>query len=204
MQAASNQFVRRIHGNGRGWTFSQADFSDLAGRSNGDIALHRLHEAGKIRRILRGLYDFPRYSELLQTELSPDLDAAAQALARKFGWRIQPDGETALNLTGLSTQVPARALYLSDGPTRRYEIGKATLEFRHRALKETGFRLRESGLIVQALKALGQERIDGAVIAKLREWLPEGLRAKVRTDTRRTTAWVYAEIVKITAAEAGG
>ena len=62
MQAASNQFVRRIHGNGRGWTFSQADFSDLAGRSNGDIALHRLHEAGKIRRILVAT-DFSEHSK---------------------------------------------------------------------------------------------------------------------------------------------
>jgi hypothetical protein len=85
--------------------------------------------------------------------LSPDTDQVARALARKFNWRIQPSGATALNLLGLSTQVPARAVYLSDGPDRSYTVGNTGLDFEHTALKEVGFKLRESGLIVQALKS---------------------------------------------------
>jgi hypothetical protein len=91
--------------------------------------------------------------------VSPDIDQVAQALARKFGWRIQPGGAMAQNLQGLSTQVPARAVYLSDGPNRTYRIGDTTLIFKHTALKEAGFKLRESGLIVQALKSLGPDRV---------------------------------------------
>ena len=73
---------------------------------------------------------------------------------------------------GLSTQVPARWVYLSDGPGREYVLGAVTLGFRKAALKDAGFTHRESGLLVQALKALGRERVDAAVITHLRAWAP--------------------------------
>ena len=129
--------------------------------------------------------------------MSPDIDQIARALARKFRWRIQPSGATALNLLGLSTQVPARAVYLSDGPDKSFEIGNTTLAFEHTALKEAGFKLGESGLIVQALKSLGQERITSEVISKIRTWLPASLRSRILTDTRTATGWVYSVIQQI-------
>jgi len=104
----------------------------------------------------------------------------------------------AANLLGLSTQVPARAVYLSDGPDRSYKIGNTTLAFEHTALKEAGFKLRESGLIVQALKSLGPEWITSEVISKIRAWLPKALRTKVLADTRTATGRVYAAIQQIT------
>ena len=66
------------------------------------------------------------------------------------------------------------------------------------ALKEAGVKLKESGLIVQALKALGQERITPEVIAKIRAWLPESLRGKVLADTKTAAGWVYSAIQQIT------
>ena len=143
---------------------------------------------GEIRRVIRGIYDYPQFSKLLDQHLSPDIDQVAQALARKFRWRIQPSGATALNFLGLSTQVPARAVYLSDGPDRTYQVGNTALAFEHTALKEAGVKLKESGLIVQALKALGQERITPEVIAKIRAWLPESLRGKVLTENGKLYA----------------
>ena len=118
--------------------------------------------------VIRGLYDYPRFSELLGQQLSPDTDQVARALARKFRWRIQPSGATALNDLGLSTQVPAKIVYLSDGPDRVYQIGKTPLVFEHGALKESRIDLTESGLIVQALKALGSDNITPDVTSKLR------------------------------------
>lgn len=188
----------RIRGNGSGWAFSPKDFLDLGGRPTVDSALHRLTQRGEVRRVVRGIYDYPRFSKLLDQQLSPDVDQVARAIARKFGWRIQPSGAIAANLLGLSTQVPARAVYLSDGPDRSYKIGNTTLAFEHTALKEAGFKLRESGLIVQALKSLGPERVTSEVISKIRAWLPEALRAKVLTDTRTATGWVYTAIQQIT------
>ena len=123
MQSAYSKIINRIYGHGRGWAFSKKDLSDLGSRGAIDIALYRLNEAGTIRRITRGLYDYPQYSELLKQQLSPDFHKASKALSRKYGWTICPDGETALNLLNLSTQVPTRITYLSNGPTKQIKIG---------------------------------------------------------------------------------
>jgi Family of unknown function (DUF6088) len=197
LQSIEHQLLRRIRGKGMGWAFSQHDFTGLTRRSAIDLALHRLLRKGAIRRVTRGIYDYPRFSALLNQELSPDTDLTAQALARKFGWRIQPSGPTAQNLLGLSTQVPARIIYLSDGPDRSYRFGNSALVFEHTALKEAGFKRPESGLIVQALKSSGQDRITPDVITKIRRWLDPKLREKILADTRTATGWVYAAIQQI-------
>ena len=204
MQAIEQKILSRIYGRGRGWAFTKTDFVAGFGEANIHQALSSLARAGRIRRVSHGVYDYPRHSELLGTALSPDIDQVAQALARKFNWRIQPSGDVALNLLGLSTQVPARWLYLSDGPSRQYRIdggARQTLAFRKSALKEAGFRHRESGLLVQALKALGREGVDRAVVATLRKWLDPKRRAAVLTDTRSATGWIL-QIVKQVCAEA--
>jgi hypothetical protein len=162
-----------------------------------DSSLFRLEKEGVIRRVIRGVYDYPRYSELLKKTVVPDIDQVANALARKFGWRIQPDGATAQNLLGLSTQVPARIVYLSDGPDRSYAVGNQTLAFEHTALKESVFKLAQSRLVVQALKSLGEERISPKVVSKIREQLDPALRRKILLDTKTSTGWVYAAIQEI-------
>ena len=192
-----NQVTNRIYGHGKSWAFSAKDFVRLGSRGAIDIALFRLLDKGIIRRVIRGIYDFPKYSELLGQTLSPDLDQVANALARKFGWRIQVTGPSALNLLGLSTQVPGRVVYASDGPDRVFAIGKQTLEFKHASLKEAGFKLRESSIIVQGLKSLGAERVTPEIIDTIRQWLDPRLRDRVLDDTRTATGWVYAAIGKI-------
>jgi predicted NodU family carbamoyl transferase len=125
------------------------------------------------------------------------MDQVAHALARKFAWRIQPDGATAQNLLGLSTQVPARIVYLSDGPDRSYTVGKSLLDFQHTALKEAGFKLPESRLLVQALKAYGENRITRKIIAKVRKKYDSALRQRILVDTKTATGWVDAAIQEI-------
>jgi len=192
------KILNRIYGNRRGWIFSPHDFAGLGDRSTIDSALHRFEQKGTIRRIIRGIYYFPRTSRLLKQELLPNIDPIAHALARKFGWRIQPGEAMAQNLIGISTQVPARALYMSDGPDRTYQINQTKVIFRHQASKDAGFKRRESGLIVQAIKSLGQNRVTPQIISKIRAWLPESLRAKVLADTNTATGWVYNAIQQIT------
>ena len=196
-KSIENRMVKSISAYGRGWAFSAKDFARLGSRAGIDIALHRLVEKGTIRRVIRGIYDFPKHSSLLNQVLGPDVDAVADALARKFGWRIQVTGASALNLLGLSTQVPGRVVYASDGPDRVFKVGKSTVEFKNTPLKESGFELRESSLLVQSLKSLGAERITPAVIASIRKWLSPRLRARVLRDTQSATGWVQAAIAKI-------
>jgi hypothetical protein len=202
-QMIEKKMAYRIRGNGVGWAFSPRDFLDIGERATVDSALHRLTSRGEVRRVIRGIYDYPRFSKLLEQKVSPDIDQVAQAIARKFRWRIQPSGATAMNLLGLSTQVPGRVVYLSDGPDRTYKIGNSTLAFEHTALKEAGFRLTETGLIVQALKSLGEERVTQEVIDQIRKWLPKPLRSKVLADARTATGWVYSTVQDIVREENG-
>lgn len=205
MQAIEEKIISRIYGRGRGWAFTKTDFVAGFGEANIHQALSALARAGRIRRVCHGVYDYPRHSELLGQALSPDIDQVAAALARKFNWRIQPSGDAALNLLGLSTQVPGRWVYLSDGPSREYPIGgdgRQTLAFRKSALKDTGFKHRESGLLVQALKALGKERVDAKVIETLRSRLEPKLRRRILDDTRAVSGWILQIIKQICEAPA--
>jgi hypothetical protein len=197
MQPIEHKILSRIFGRGRGWAFTKIDFVAEFGEVNIHQALSSLAKAGKIRRVCHGVYDYPRYSELLGQIMSPDIDQVAQALARKFNWRIQPSGDAALNLLGLSTQVPGRWVYLSDGPSRQYTIGNHTLAFKKSVLKDVGFKYRESGLIVQALKALGKEHVDQSVIETIRQRLDRNKREPVLKDTRSVTGWIYQTIKQI-------
>jgi len=197
MQSIEDKIVSRIYGRGRGWAFSQKDFSQLGRREAIDVSLYRLKKKGTIRRVIRGIYEYPKNSILLNTKLSPDIDQVARALARKFGWNIQPSGPAALNLMGVSMQVPGRYVYLSSGPDRSYKIEKTALQFQHAMLKEASFKLPESALIVQGLRSLGKAGITNQVIAGIRNWLDPSLRIKVLNDTKTVTDWIYKPIQNI-------
>lgn len=197
MQSINNKLLYRIYGHGRGWVFFPNEFVGSFNRRQIDNALSDLAEEGKIRRICRGMYDYPKYSELLGKTLSPDFDQVAQAFARKFNWRIQPGGDAALNLLGLSTQVPGKYVYLSDGPNRSYAICAYKLEFKKTALKDIGFKYRESGIIVQALKTLGKERITPEILEKIRNQIVLKMCPKILKDTKTVTGWVYECIKEI-------
>lgn len=197
MNSIANMVLSRIYGRGRGYSFSAADFIDEFEANNIDKALSVLTKQRKIRRVIRGVYDYPKYSEFLKQELSPDIQEIAYAIARKFRWRIDPSGETALNLLNISTQVPGRYIYLSDGPNRSYLVGNTTLEFKKTVLKEIGFKYRYSGLIVSALKSLGKEHITDDVIATIKKQIDFKMCPKVLKDTNTVTAWVYDAIKQI-------
>ncbi len=186
-----------ISGHGRGWAFSSNDLLKKFNRQQADNVLSDLVKEGKIRRVCRGIYDYPKYSEFLKQDLSPDIDQVARAFARKFNWRIEVLGDTALNILGLSTQVVAKYIYLSDGSNRTYDILGTTLEFKKSSLKNIGFKYEESSLIVQALKALGKERITEDVIESIRKRIEPKTYPKILKDTQSSTVWIYEAIKQI-------
>ena len=185
-----------ISGHGRGWAFSSNDLIKKFERQQIDNVLSDLVKAKKIRRVSRGIYDYPKYSELLQKELSPDIEQVARAIGRKFNWRIEVSGESALNILNLSTQIQAKYIYLSDGPNKSYKLfNDVEIEFKKSVLKDIGFRYKESSLIVQALKSLGKEHITDEIIEKIKEQIEPKMHEKILKDTQSTTVWVY-EIIK--------
>ena len=197
MSSLYNNAFYFISGHGRGWAFSSNDLLKKFSRQQADNVLSDLVKEGKIRRVCRGIYDYPKYSEFLKQDLSPDIDQVARAFARKFNWRIEVLGDTALNILGLSTQVVAKYIYLSDGSNRTYDILGTTLEFKKSSLKNIGFKYKESSLIVQALKALGKDRITEDVIESIRKRIEPKTYPKILKDTQSSTVWIYEAIKQI-------
>ena len=196
MQSIDDKVISRVYGWGRGRAFFLNDFSDLASGDAIRKSLSRLEQSQQIRRVLRGVYDYPKFSKKLNKLLSPDVQQVAFTLARKFHWNISPTGDTALNILGLSTQVPGRYIYLCNGTNRSYQIGQLTLEFKKTTLKEIGFKYRESDLLVQAIKALGKERLSNDVIEQLRAQFDNKQCERILKDTKRTTTWIY-DVIKL-------
>lgn len=192
--------IRVIYGHGRGWAFSKKDFAVLALPATIDRSLARLAEKGTIRRLGRGIYDYPRFSKLLGQSLGPDMDQVAHALARKHGWNIQVSGNAALNILGLSTQVPTQHLYLSDGITKTYDIAGQILQFKKAKMTHLSVKYPQSSLLVQALDALGKEPLSESQKAVIRQYLqPDGdvtqdLQARILKDTQYVTSWIYEAI----------
>lgn len=197
MQTIEDKVISRIYGNGRGWAFFRNDFSDLGSPESIDQALSRLVKKQRVRRVMRGIYDYPKFSKLLDREVPPDIDQVAQALARKFGWSIQVSGNTALNVLGLSTQMPGKYLYLSNGKTTRYLIGKQELSFKKTSLKDSGHKYPETALVVEAVKALDKKQLDSKDRAVIQNYFNARTQEKILKDARYTTSWVYEEIKAI-------
>lgn len=180
-----------------GSVFTTSDFADLANDNNLRQIVFRLENEGKIRRILPGIYDKPLYSNILKQNVSPDINAVAEAIARKNNWSIIPSGNVALNLLGISTQVPAKWEYLSSGDSKDYRIGNASISFTHRADKELNRMSTKTALIIQAIKSLGDENISEDIIAKFASKLSDIEKTQLLTEAKPTTAWIYEIIKKI-------
>ena len=198
-KTAKNLIVSRIYGRGRGWAFTPNDFiKDFKRWEIGD-SLEDLTNENRIRRIMRGLYDYPLYSEILKKDVGPDMEQVASALARKFSWRIQPTGETALNYLNLSTQIQGNYIYLSDGPSKKYDILGQILEFKHTNLKEATLQNKNAALVVQSIKAIGEKNITIEFLLKLSSCFSSEEWEKIKKDSTKAPLWVYNYVFEIAA-----
>ena len=180
-----------------GYAFHVADFTDLADYDTVKQSLARLERNGKIRRVLRGIYDKPAYSELLQEEAAPAPLQIADALARRYNWAISLSGEAALNLLGLSTQVPASWTFISSGPYKTYEVGKLRLEFQHRSDKQLYGMSHKTVLIVQAMKAIGRKNLNQDVMLSFKHQLFDKDKKVLLHEGKVAPHWIYAGIKEI-------
>lgn len=198
MDNIKNQIKKRIIDDGPGYVFTRKDFQDLASAGSIGQILYRLVKDGIIRKIGRGLFDYPKVNPVLGGELSPDMDLAAKAIARKFRWTILPFGNLAANRLGLSQQVPAKFIYLSNGPTKQTKIGKRTIHFKHARPKEIYADSEISGLVVQALRYLGKDNVNDEVVAHLKKNLSHEEKEELLEHIHYSAEWIY-EIVQQTA-----
>jgi hypothetical protein len=192
------QVKNRIKDAKDGSVFIPSDFFDIAEAVKINMCLDRLEETGELQRVMRGIYVKPRYSALLNKNVPPRSDDIAKAIARNYGWTIVPCGDTALNMLGLSTQVPAVWLYVSDGPYKTYEADGMTLKFKHTDNKNEIINISyKTALVVQALKALGKSNVTDKELRSISKLLTENEKAQMLVEAKRVTAWVYELMRKI-------
>ena len=187
----------RIRQQGRGRVFIPKDFLDLGSRDATDQSLSRLVRNGDIVRLGRGLYHYPQMNQRLGIPLGPELDEIADAIARQTGSRVVPSGAVAANRLGLSTQVPAKPVYLSDGRTRQIKVGSTTIQIRHAVPKELPVGSRTSAMVFQALRHLGKAAVDVKVIGQIRRSLSASQRQDLLQDARYTTDWIASAVRQI-------
>ena len=167
---------------GNGQIFSVADFLDLGPRPTVDQALSPLARQGKINRVRRGLYELPRIGKLLNRPITQSPDALARAWARKNGLRIVPSGAYAANLLGLSTQVPAKITYYTNGRTKTIKLGQHTIKLLNRGPKTMEVQGKTSPLVFQALSYFGKEGVTKGMISRLRSLLTAKDKAELKAN----------------------
>lgn len=192
-----SQIEDRIRNSPKGTIFVTSDFTDLGSSDAANKALLRLEKAGLIRRILFGVYEYPEYNEFLGEYVESSPDMVAHALARKFGWTIVPCGDTALNMLGLSTQVPAAWLYVSDGTYKEYTYGNTVIRFKRTTNKEISKISYKTALVIQALKALGKENITDEIINQIASVTTGKEKTAMFAEAKYATSWIYDVIKEI-------
>jgi hypothetical protein len=200
MQSIDSKILSRIYGRGKGCVVTPCDFLDLGSRQAVDLALHRLAKKGTLRRLARGLYDYPRIDPDLGL-LSPTIDTIVKALKGRDKILLQPSGGYAANLLGLSDQVPMKVVFLTDGPARRVQIGKQIIMLKHttpRAMASAG---RVSGVVIQALRHIGKRQVDDAVVANLQKRLTANDKKQLLKDIRYAPAWIAAILRRLAGPE---
>ncbi len=189
-QSIDSRILSRIYGSKGGAAFTPSDFLDLGSRRAVDLALHRLERRKTLRRLARGLYEYPREHPEFGT-LSPDVEKVAKALAGKDRIRLQPAGAYATNLLGLSEQVPAKVIFLTDGPSRTVKIGRQEIQLRRTTPRNMAATGKLSGLLMQAFRHLGQAHITPERMAHLKRTLPARERQQLIKDLRLAPAWMH-------------
>lgn len=194
----TSKIKQRIVGKGRGAIFAPADFLDIGSRASVDQALSRLADQGVIRRLTRGLYDYPKQSPRFGL-LSPSADDIARAVARKDSQVLQPSPAMAANQLGLSTQVPSKPTYMTDGPTRTKRVGRQVIQFRNASSKTLVGAGQKTGAVFQALRYVGKDRVDDQVISKLADALDGQDRVLLSRQSRHVPAWMHPIVQQIVA-----
>ncbi len=191
----ADKVKKRIVEHGRGWCFTPKHFLDLDSDTGVRSALSRLQKNKIIRRLAQGIYDYPRKHKVLGT-LPPKPDVA-KAIAEKNAIQIQPSGAYAANLIGLSDQVPGRIIFLTNGPSKKFKIGKQEILFRTTTEKNMYPARTRVGLVIQACRNLGKENIDHSALARIKKFLLETSQSEIIKNLKYAPQWIRAIILSI-------
>ncbi|QHI37497.1 hypothetical protein IMCC3317_28760 [Kordia antarctica] len=193
-ESVINSIKKAISNYKRGKIFFPSSFSEFGSSTAVRQALNRLEDKGRLVRLAKGIYLYPKNHELLGI-LQPTLEQIALAISKRDKARIIPTGINALNKLGLSTQVPMNVVYLTDGTPRTIKIKNRTIKFKIASPKLLSAKNETNVLIIQALRELGKENIDATIIEKIKNILKKVEIKDVKNDMKLAPVWI-AEIVE--------
>jgi predicted transcriptional regulator of viral defense system len=193
-----NAILRRIRAKHRGSVFTPRQFAHLGSRAAVDQALSRLQRSGRIRRLTQGVYEFPKIHPRIGV-LSPSPEGVAKAMAERTGSRITISGAKAANLLGLSTQVPMQNVFWTEGPSRTIRIGNQTVSLKHVAPSKMIGAGTEAGIVIQAVRSLGEKGVHEIPVHTLAKRLPGPVKRAVKRLTSTAPAWSQPVLNQITA-----
>ena len=169
------------------------DFLGIGTSGAVHISLHRLVKAKQIVRVSRGIYVKPKQSQLVG-EVLPTTEAIAMAIAKRDKARILPTGSYAMHMLGLTTQIPLKLVYLTDGSPRKITIGKRTIQFKKTTPKNLSLKGDISKLAVQALKEIGKGKMTTDELDTIVSILKKEDSKKLKHDIALAPQWI-AEIL---------
>jgi hypothetical protein len=165
------------------------DFLDFGNPESIKKALFRLKEKEILFRLAHGIYLYPKIDKELGP-LLPSTEDIAKAIARRDKARILPTGVHALNKLGLSTQVPMKVVYITDGTARCIKVGKRTITFKNTSPKNLLVQGEISSLVIQALKTIGQSNVDNETLLKIQTILKKEKVENRMNDAKLSPAWI--------------
>lgn len=196
METIANKVLKAIRRKGRGYIFTPEELLSLGSRSAVDQALSRLTRRGEIRRLGRGIYDYPKVSARLGP-LSPPPEAVAAALARREGVHLQTTGARAANALGLSSQVPGRLIFLTEGTPRSRRVGNHFIELKRAAPRKLRGAGTLAGTVMQALRYLGPGRVSDDVVNHLSRILSPSDKRELRSIAGTAPGWARPAVEQI-------
>lgn len=189
MESVEFQIEKKIKVKSKGTLFFPDDFSQLGSSESIRKALQRLEEKGIIRRIAQGIYTRPIESKYIG-EVLPSAEEVAKGVAKRDRIRIVPTGVYALNALGLSTQVPMKLVYLTDGAPREIKIGKRSIKFKKTTPKNLLAKGEISSLVIQALREIGIDNITPSEEDKIIALLKKETVNLLKQDIELAPIWI--------------
>lgn len=184
-----NQIIKNIKHQKRGKLIFPSDFAEFGNVDAVKTSLSRLVKEGTLQRLAHGIYLYPKQDPVLGT-LYPSMEEIAQAIAKRDKARIMPTGMYALHKLGLTTQVPMKVVYLTDGTARKIKIGKRNITFKYTTPKKLATKGEISTLVIQALQALGKEAVNDQVLEQIKLTLQKEDKKNIREDAKLAPAWI--------------
>lgn len=193
-ESIENRVSKAISNHRRGKIFFPKNFLKYGSSAAVRKALDRLEDKKVLVRLAHGIYLYPKKHKLLGI-LRPTMEEIAIAIAKRDKARIIPTGINALNKLGLSTQVPMKVVYLTDGAARTIKVGKTTIKFKKASPKLLSAKSETNVLVIQALREIGKDNLDDETLEKVKGVLRNVEASDIRHDMQLAPAWI-AEIMK--------